>query len=66
MKHEYSFSKADRGKFYHKGATLSLPICLEAKLQSQIEQIAQRKGKEIGDVVNELVGKEVELPEQLT
>ena len=66
MKREYDFSKAERGKFYRKGAELRLPIYLEAKLQSQLERIAQKKGKELSDVVNQLVRKEVELLEELT
>lgn len=66
MKREYDFSKAERGKFYRKGAELRLPIYLDAKLQRQLERIAQRKGKEISDVVNQLVRKEVELLEELT
>lgn len=66
MKREYDFSKAVRGKFYRKGAELRLPIYLEAKLQSQLERIAQKKGRELSDVVNQLVRKEVELLEELT
>lgn len=66
MKREYDFSKAVRGKFYRKGAELRLPIYLDAKLQSQLEQIAQKKGKGLSDVVNQLVRKEVELLEELT
>jgi cytidylate kinase len=65
-KREYDFSKAVRGKFYRKGAVLCLPIYLDAKLQSQVERIARKKGKEVGDVVNQLVRKEVELFEELT
>jgi hypothetical protein len=65
-KQEYDFSKAERGKFYRKGAELRLPIYLEAKLQNQLERIAQKKGKELSDVVNQLVKKEVELLEELT
>jgi cytidylate kinase len=66
MEREYDFSKAERGKFYRKGAELRLPIYLDAKLQSQLERIAQKKGKEISDVVNQLVRQEVELLEELT
>jgi hypothetical protein len=66
MKQEYDFSKAERGKFYRKGVALRLPIYLEAKLQSPLELIAQKKGKELSDVVNQLVRKEVELLEELT
>jgi len=66
MKQEYDFSKAERGKFYRKGAELRLPIYLESKLQNQLERIAQKKGKELSEVVNQLVKKEVELLEELT
>lgn len=66
MKREYDFSKAVRAKFYRKGAELRLPIYLDAKLQSQLELIARKKGKDIGEVVNQLLKKEVELLEELT
>lgn len=66
MKREYDFSKAERGKFYRKRGELRLPIYLDAKLQNQVERIAQKKGKDISEVVNELVRKEVELLEELT
>lgn len=66
MKREYDFSKAARGKFYRKGATLRLPIYLDTKLQSQVEHLAERKGKDVGEMVNELVKKGVELIEEFT
>ncbi len=65
MKREYDFSHAARGKFYRKGAELRLPIYLDTKLQRQLERLAQRKGKELGEVVNQLVKKELELLEEL-
>lgn len=66
MKREYGFSKAVRGKFYREGAELQLPIYLDAKLQRQLERIARKKGTEVGDLVNHLVKKEVELIEELS
>ncbi len=66
MKREYNFSKAQSGKFYKKGAELILPIYLEAKLQNQLQRIAQKRGKDIGEVVNELVRKEVEVIEEFS
>ena len=59
MKDNYDFSKGVRGKFYRKGATLRLPIYLEAQLQNRLERIAKEKGRELGDVVNDLLAKEV-------
>jgi cytidylate kinase len=66
MKREYDFSKGVRGKFYRKGAELRLPIYLDAKLQEQLERLAQKKGKDVGEMVNQLVQKEVELIEEFT
>ena len=66
MKREYDFSKGVRGKFFRKGAELRLPIDLDAKLQEQVERLARKNGKEIGEMVNQLVRKEVEVIEEFT
>ena len=65
MKREYDFSKAVRGKFYRKGADLRLPIYLEPKLQSKLERLARKKGKDVGEMVNQLLKKEVDFLEEL-
>ena len=65
MKREYDFSKAARGKFYRKGAELRLPIYLDAKLQSKLERLAQKKGRDVSDVVNQLLKKDVDVLEDL-
>jgi len=59
MKREYDFSKAVRGKFYRKGAEIRLPIYLDAKLQQKIEQLAQKKGRGVNEVVSQLLKKEL-------
>lgn len=66
MKLGYDFSKAVRGKFYRKGAELRLPIYLDAKVQAQVERLARKNGKEVGEMVNQLVQKQMELIEELT
>jgi len=66
MTREYAFSKAEREKFYRKGTELRLLIYLDVKLQSQLERIAQRTGRELSDMVNQLVKKKVDLLEELT
>lgn len=66
MKREYDFSKAVRGKFYSKGAELRLPIYLDAELQEQVERLAEKNGKDVGEMVNQLVRKEVEVIEEFT
>jgi thymidylate kinase len=64
MKREYDFSKAVRGKFYQEGVEPRLPIYLDAELQNQLERLARKKGKDIGEVVNQLVRKGMELIEE--
>jgi len=66
MKKEYDFSKGVRGKFYRKGAELRLPIYLDAKLQGRLEKLAKKNGKNVGEMVNQLVQKEVEIIEKLS
>jgi cytidylate kinase len=66
MKREYGFSKGVRGKFYRKGAELRLlPIYLDAKLQRKLERLALKKGKDIGEMVNQLFRRDVEFIEEL-
>jgi len=64
MKREYDFSKGVRGKFYRKEAELRLPIYLDAKLQHKLERLAQKKGKDIGDMVNQLLRRDVDCLEE--
>lgn len=66
MRREYDFSKGVRGKFYRKGAELRLPIYLDSKLQAQLERLARKKGKDVSEMVNQLVRKEVELIEEFS
>jgi cytidylate kinase len=65
MKKEYDFSEAERGKFYRKGAKVRLPIYLDAKVQTQVEELANRTGRDVGDIVNRIVEKEVRLIDDL-
>jgi len=65
MRREYDFSKGIRRKFYRKGAELRLPIYLDAKLQHKLEGLARKKGKDIGDMVNQLLKRDVDCLEEL-
>ncbi len=66
MKPEYDFSRAERGKFYREGAEIRLPIYLDAKLQHRLEQVAKKRGKDLGEVVNQILTEEVERVDALT
>jgi hypothetical protein len=65
MKREYDFSKGMGGKFYRQGAELRLPIYLDAKLQGKLELLARKKGKDVGEMVNQLLRRDVEFIEEL-
>ena len=64
MKSNYDFSRAVRGKFYREGAELRLPIYLDAKLQKQLEDLAQKNGKDVSELVNQLLKRDVQLIEE--
>lgn len=65
MKLEYDFSRAERGKFYREGAEIRLPIYLDAKLQHRLEQVAKKRGKDLCEVVNQILTEGVERVEAL-
>ncbi|MBI2119269.1 MAG: hypothetical protein HYT97_06555 [Elusimicrobia bacterium] len=65
MRREYDFSKAERGKFYREHAKLRIPIYLDDKLQDHIEKIAHKKHREVGEMVQHLIQKEMEIIEEL-
>ncbi len=65
MRPEYDFSRAERGKFYREGAEIRLPIYLDARLQHRLEQVAKKRGKDLGEVVNQILTEEVERVETL-
>lgn len=60
---EIDFSGGMRGKFYHAGATLSLPIFLDADVQAYLAAIAKKKGVQISELANDLLKKEIEIIE---
>jgi cytidylate kinase len=61
MKKQSDVSKGERGKFYKPNLALNIPIYLDTKLQKRVEEIARRKGQDVGAVVSRFVRKELEL-----
>ena len=59
MKRECDFPNAVRGKFYRKGAELRLPIYLDSAMHRRRERVAKRRGKPVGDLVNQLLKKDL-------
>ena len=63
MKREYDFSKAQRGKFYHPEAKINLPVYLEDEVKAYLSERAKAKGIGLGDMVNDLLKKDIDLIE---
>jgi hypothetical protein len=63
MKSEYDFSKAERGKFFRKNASLELPVYLEAGVRDYLTERAKAKGVEVSELVNDLLKRDIELIE---
>jgi cytidylate kinase len=61
VKREYDFSRGERGKFDRRNAKLLLPIYLDIELQSQLERIAEKKGKDVSEIATQLLRRDVKL-----
>jgi hypothetical protein len=60
---EIDFSKGTRGKFFHPGARLNLPVYLDDQVQSRLAALADAKGVDFSALVNDLLKKDIELIE---
>lgn len=63
MPAEIDFSKGTRGKFYHPGAKLNLPVYLDDQVQARLAALANAKGVDFSVLVNDLLRKDIELIE---
>lgn len=63
MSSEYDFSNAQRGKFFRPDATLDLPIYLDPRIREYLAIRAKAKGVEVGQLVNELLQRDIDLIE---
>ena len=65
MKSEYDFSKGERGKFFKAEAELRLPIYLDADVQRYLTERAADKGVPLGEMVNGLLKREIQIIESV-
>ncbi len=65
MKPEYDFSKGERGKFFKANAELRLPIYLDAEVQLYLTERAADKGVPLGEMVNGLLKREIQIIESV-
>jgi hypothetical protein len=59
MKSEYSFEKAERGKFHRPDAKLQIPVYLEPEVLAFLAAKAEKKGVEIDRIVNDLLKRDI-------
>ena len=65
MKKEYDFSKGEQGKFYSPDAQLNIPVYLDSENFSFVEEIAEKKNKDVSTVVNELIKSDRDLAKMI-
>lgn len=63
MKTEYDFSKGERGKFFRDGAKLNLPVYLDDEVADYLQRQAKAKGKDVNEIVNEMLKQNIQLIE---
>lgn len=63
MPAEIDFSEGTRGKFFQPDTRLNLPVYLDAEVQAYLSARAQARGVDFGQLVNELLRKDIELIE---
>jgi hypothetical protein len=61
MKKEYDFSKGVRGKFHRPDAELRLPVYLEPEAAAFLRKIAEQKGTDVQQIVNDLIRRDIDL-----
>lgn len=59
MPAEIDFSKGARGKFSRAGATLNLPVYLDAEIQAYLSAIDTKMGVPLSDLANDLLRREI-------
>jgi hypothetical protein len=59
MPAEIDFSGRTRGKFYRPGATLNLPIYLDAEVWAYLTALAERNGVDLSELINDLLKKQI-------
>lgn len=65
MKTEYDFSIGERAKFFKANAELRLPIYLDADVQLYLTERAADKGVPLGEMVNRLLKREIQIIESV-
>jgi hypothetical protein len=65
MREEYDFSKGERGKFFRPNARTSIAVYLDAEVLGAFDEIAQRKGIEVSELINDVLKRDLANAEAL-
>lgn len=60
MKKQYDFSTGVRGKFYRRDIELRMPVYLEPESATFLRKIADEKGTDVQQVVNDLIRSDID------
>jgi hypothetical protein len=66
MRKQYDFSQGVRGKFYHPGVELSLPVYLEPDVAKFVVELAEAKNTAVEAIVNTWLRQDIALIEERT
>jgi hypothetical protein len=61
MRREYDFSRAEKGKFFRKGARLNIPVYLDRRTLPFVQRVAKRRGTDLSTAVNEILRGNIRL-----
>lgn len=65
MKDEYDFSRGTRGKFFREGARMNVPVYLDEEVMRHLSRLAQAKGVDLSQLVNDLLKRDIEIAEAM-
>lgn len=61
MKKQYDFSKGVRGKFFRRGAKLTIPVYLDPKTDAFLRDLAAKRRTDVATIVNDWIRRDIEL-----
>ena len=61
MKKRYDFSQAERGKFFNPDGEFHLPVYLEPDVDRYMRQVAQDKGIDLEQLVNQWLRHNIDM-----
>ncbi len=61
MKKEYDFSTAEKGRFFKPDTTFHLPVYLEEDIELFLQHLAEEKGLDVQQLVNEWLRANIQL-----